>query len=570
MLNFAVFDQAGPARDWPLRQAYLFGPGEIPVQADIRFEGGIIRCEKPSPDAAGLAVQFDVGPVPASESGAGSTGTGPADGAPLGLLLLRTTLLPPRPEPYLLTLELARQRIMLLLNKFEDWGLFDLPAEHRVMRQLEQARARFTAALVALSHDGSDSAEPGADTPAMIRADAAAREALALALDAGEQLALIDADRTLKYRMDGSLFARSSAKAADSYAADRMTPDGAVKSSDGVGVVLPGLPLIGVSVNPESFTESLTRTVQSAFDFVNLPMRWSEMEPGEGKYAFSKTDRWIEWAVRTAKIPVFAGPLIDFREIAIPEWLYIWEHDYETLRELVYEHVKTIVTRYRRTVTRWTICSGLHVNENFAMSLERMMDLTRICSLLVKKLHPSARVQVEIAQPWGEYFARNKRSLPPTLYAEMVTQAGVVVDAFGLRVHMGEPSPGRQTRDMAAFSDMLDRYAELERPLAISAIGAPSGAISPAPPRRRKDRDLPPLEAGWWRGPWSPEVQARWATQAVSIAMAKPYIHSVCWQDLYDSPLADMPSGGVMSESATPKPAAGALAEVRKLLRRAK
>jgi hypothetical protein len=559
MLNFAVFDQDGPAADWPLRQAYLFGPGEIPVQAEIRYEGGVVQCEKPSPDAAGLAVQVDVEGVPGGSS------------VRLGLLLLRTTLLPPRPEPYLLMLELARHRIMLLLNKLEDWGLFDLPAEHRIIRQLEQARGEFTAALVALSHNGSDSAEPGAHLPAMLRADAAARRSLALALDASEQLALIDADRILKFRLDGSLYARAAAKAAESYSADRVTAESAVKSSEGVGVVLPGVPLLGCSVSAEVHSEALMRAVSGAFDFINLPMRWNEMEPSEGKYAFTKTDKWIEWAVRTAKIPVSAGPLIDFREIAVPEWLYIWEHDYETLRELVYEHVKNVVTRYRRTVTRWTVCSGLHVNETFAMSLERMMDLTRICALLVRKLQPTAKVQVEVVHPWGEYFARNRRSLPPTMYAEMVTQAGIAVDAFGLRIQMGDPAPGRLVRDMAAFSDLLDRYAEFERPIAVSAIGAPSETLTPELPRRKKDREAPPIEAGFWRGSgggWSPEAQARWATQAVSIALAKPYVHSVCWQDLYDSPLADMRAGGVVTESGVPKPALAALGEVRKLLRR--
>jgi tripartite-type tricarboxylate transporter receptor subunit TctC len=42
-----------------------------------------------------------------------------------------------------------------------------------------------------------------------------------------------------------------------------------------------------------------------------MPMRWIDMEPAEGKYDFSATDRWIEWAVRAAKLPVVGGPLIE-------------------------------------------------------------------------------------------------------------------------------------------------------------------------------------------------------------------------------------------------------------------
>lgn len=263
--------------------------------------------------------------------------------------------------------------------------------------------------------------------------------------------------------------------------------------------------------------------------------------------------------MRQAKVGVVAGPLIDFRELCVPEWLYIWEHDYETLRELVYEHVKTLVTRYRRTISRWTVCSGLHVNESFALTLERMMDLTRLCSLLVKKLHPAGKVQVEMSRPWGEYHAKNKRSMPPKMYADAVAQAGVVVDAFALRIQMGDPSQGRLTRDLMALSELLDRYAELDRPIAVTAIGVPSQPITPA-------SGTDPSLAGVWGGGWSPETQARWLKEAVAIAASKPYVVSVCWQELYDSPEADMPAGGLLTDAGAAKPAANALIDLRRSL----
>jgi hypothetical protein len=568
MLSFAVFDQQGPARECSLAHAYLFGADDIPVQADIRFESGVIRCEKPSQDAAGLVLQVRVqkpafGGEPATD---------------LGMLLLRTCLLPDRDEPYLLSLELARHRIMLVLNKLEEWALFDLPQGHPVIAQLDQAREQFTAALVALCHRDTSSGTPRPDSACMQEAHAAATSALGLALDASEQLSLIHAEQTLRERLDGSLYEDAQARA-DSITADRVMPENAAKSPDSVGVVLPDRPMIGCSVNPGTFGEPLARAVFASCDFVSMPMRWIDMEPTEGRYSFAKTDKWIEWAVRTAKLPVVAGPLIDFREIAVPEWLYIWEHDYETLRELVYEHIKTIVTRYRRTVVRWTVCSGLHVNESFALSVEKMMDLTRMCALLVKKLHPSAKVQLEIAQPWGEYFARNRKSMPPRMYADMISQAGIAIDAYALRIQMGQPAPGRATRDLMSISDLLDRYAELDKPIAVTAIGVPSQAIAAATPPPATAAaagesglapapQQPPEDAGYWRSPWSPERQALWLAQALSVVMGKPYVHSVAWQDLYDSPQADMPAGGLLTDTSTAKPGAVALADLRKALQR--
>lgn len=576
MLSFSVFDSAGPAREWPLRKAYLFGPDEVPVQGDVFFEKGLIVCEKATTDAAGLALQFEVGLPPGvapKTQGAGRPTGGVAKGdSGLGLLTLRTSLLPDRDDPYLLSLELARHRIMMVLNKLEQWTLFDLPGDHPILKQFEQARTEFTASLVALCHRApTGNGGMGPDPSSMIEADAAAKRSLALAIDAGEQLALLNAERQVKIRLEGTLFKHAMERGSESMSSDRTIPDGAAKNPDGVGVLLPQPVQIGCSVSPATFSEPLARVVAGTCDFVTMPMRWIDMEPTEGKYSFAKTDKWIEWAVRTAKLPVHAGPLIDFRELCVPEWLYIWENDYETLRELVYEHIKTIVTRYRRTVTRWTVCSGLHINESFAMTLERMMDLTRMCALLVRKLQPTAKVQIEIAQPWGEYYARQKRSMPPKMYADMIPQAGIMVDAYAIRLQMGQPAAGRSTRDLMAMADLLDRFAELDKPLSVTALGAPSMETQPPRPRENGEGEPPRYQytlatGGTWRSPWTNESQARWLMQAMTVAASMPYVHNVCWQDLYDSPEADMPGGGLVSESGVIKPAAVAMAEVRKLV----
>ncbi len=545
MLTFTVYDD-GLDRGFSPRHAFLFGPDDLAVSAEITFESGLIKCRKGTSEAAGLSLQARV-EMP-SEGG--------APGRTIGVLMLRTCLLPERDQPYLLNLELARHRIMLVLNKLEQWGLFDLPQDHAAMAKFERARHRFATALVAQRSENGRSANGFAR-----EADRAAREALALAVDAGEQLTMVQADRQLRARFSGELYSKAAQQHADSIAADRVMPEGAVKSRDGIGVVLQQPPTVGCTVNPSQFAEPIAQQAAALCDFVSVPMRWVELEPTEGRYSFARTDKWIEWAVRTAKVPVMAGPIVDFRTAFVPEWLYIWEHDYETLRELVYEHIKQVVTRYRRTVQRWTVVSGLHVAEGLSLSLERVMDLTRIAVLLVRKLQPSAKVQVEIAQPWGEYFATSRRSIPPTVYAEMLGQAGIAVDALALKLHVGQALPGRSTRDLMSLSAILDRYAELDKPIVVSAIGAPGRPAEPGPGGAGAD------DPGFWRTPWSAERQAEWLTQAVAIAASKPFVHSVCWQDLTDAALpGEAPGCGLVTEAGSPKPAAARFAELRKAL----
>lgn len=567
LLSFVVFDADGvDTAHFPPRHAYLIGPDEVPMQGDISMEPGLVECEKTIQQTAGLAVQFQVGKpegpgVPPTPNG-------------LGLLTLSTCLLPDRAEPYLLTIEIARNRIMFFLNKLEDWGLFELPSDNPVMQQFEHARAQFTQALVAQRGTAADPGPAGEESPRLgfsHEADKIATNALSLAINAGEGLTLINADRQLKHRLSGRAYAEAVQHLG------RLTPEvpptGHPILIPGAGqVVLHGPPLIGCAVSPGLFGEPLQKAVLATCDFVTMPMRWKDLEPNEGKYNFATTDRWIEWAVRTAKLPVVGGPLIDFRPQAVPEWLFIWENDYETLRDLVFEHVQAVVTRYRRTVTRWTVASGLHVNTNFKISFEQIMDLTRMCVLLTKKLHPTAKIQLEVAQPWGEYHANNRRSIPPYLYAEAAVAAGLSIDAIALRVQMGHAEPGFATRDMMALSALLDKFAGLEKPITVSAIGAPSAPITPLPFRPRAGAEAEDAyEPGFWRQPWSEQAQTDWLTQAVSICCSKPYVHSVCWHELADAPpsaaIPEMPHAGLLHSNGAHKPSLVRLAQLRNAIK---
>lgn len=502
MFSFVVFDT--PERVSELAErAFLIGPDDIPLAGSVRAEGTSLVCQKHTGEAGGITTLFEV------------------EGC--GVCSLQTCLLPERDGPYLLSLELARHRIMLFLNKLEEWVNGDIPAEEPAFTMFERARSAFTRAL------SSTGGREGAFTKEQ---DRTAREALAHAVRASERLALLVADVMLRIRVE---------------AAHGPSPSAA--ASYGIGTV----------ARRDQTGAALQRVVRDTFDFVCMPMRWNALEPEEGEYSFGKTDKWVEWAVREAKLPVHAGPLIDFRAGRTPEWLHIWENDYDTLREVCFEHLKHVVTRYRKGVSRWVVCSGLHLNESFPLTLEQLMDLTRLCVMVVKKLQPSGEVVVEIDQPFGDHYARNDRSAPPLLYAEMAHQQGVEIDAFGLRIQMGDASGGRTVRDMMRLSALLDAYAAFDRPLVITALGVPSAPLTGG------------TAAGAWRKAWSGEAQAEWLAEAITICLSKPFVRSVCWQELYDPPGGTAPLeqqfGGLIGTDGKPKPSLMRIARARQAMR---
>src|SRR5262249_182517 len=130
------------------------------------------------------------------------------DGLPAGLLTLQTCLLPEREQPYLLSLELARHRLMLAINKLEDWALFDLPPDDPVMQSFDESRQAFTSAVVAR---GGGPAGAGAGRGYSGEADGLARRALALAVDVSERIAFKQAQSQHARRASGELAAAAAA-----------------------------------------------------------------------------------------------------------------------------------------------------------------------------------------------------------------------------------------------------------------------------------------------------------------------------------------------------------------------
>ena len=100
MLRFEVYRDGAAAEHVDLSGAYVFGQDGIPVRADLAAAKGQVLCLKRTPGACGLAVLWDAG--------------GP------GRMMLPTSRLPDRKEPYILNVELARAAVMRVIQKRED------------------------------------------------------------------------------------------------------------------------------------------------------------------------------------------------------------------------------------------------------------------------------------------------------------------------------------------------------------------------------------------------------------------------------------------------------------------
>ncbi len=429
----------------------------------------------------------------------------PFEAGGMGQLMLHTCLLPDREKPYLLAVELARHRIKMFVTKSEEWQMLDLSDEHPAMQLWEQARCEFTKALT---------------TDDAFEADQLARVALAYGIEATERLALAHADILLHRRFLDKPAASST---------------------------------LGIEIWPGRDSPALKEVIKRDFDVLCIPLRWRDLAASEEQYNWAPFDRWIEWAESTGK-PVIAGPLLDFSKRSLPDWMYVWQHDYQTCRDLAYDHVARVLERYASKVAIWKIASGINVNSNFDFTEDQMLDMVRMAHLAVRQGRKGARSMVELTQPFGDHVSFRKHSVEPITFVDRLNQEGIRVDTVGVQFLMGSGRPGQYTRDLMQLSAMLDRFFLMETRVIISGMGSPSGLASET--------------GGHWHEGWTPDVQALWAARMFAMVMSKPFVESIVWNNLYDYRGAALPLGGLFDDSGHAKPAYARLIGMRKRLKK--
>ncbi|MGI9013980.1 MAG: endo-1,4-beta-xylanase [Phycisphaerales bacterium] len=459
------------------------------------------------PDDVGLEgeVTFEDGHICCQRRGSGAFALGlQYDAGAAGVLMLQTCLLPDSDRAYVLSHELARHRIKMFLAKCEEWQMFELSNDHPAMVEWERARQLFTLGLNARDR---------------VEKDRFGRESIAHAIDATERLALAHAEVLLHRRY-------------------------ATRPASGTAMGA----RISTKRDPQPFSDLLARE----FDVLYVPLPWRELEPAETQYDWGPTDRWLAFAQQN-KRPVIAGPLLDFSPEALPDWMHVWQHDYDTCRNMVYDHVERVVMRYGNVVSIWSIAAGLNVNDNFEFTADQMLDLTRMASLLVREKLRRSKIMLEIVCPFGEFVTRQRHAMPTMQYIDRVAQAGIKIDCYGLQLPFGDRR-GLPARDLMQISNLLDRFFMLELPVLITRLGVPS-AVGTG-------------ESGYWQQPWSPEVQANFIKKMLGIALSKPHVESVLWAELYDHAANHVPAIGVIDAEGRKKPALQAMIDVRRRLRK--
>lgn len=331
-------------------------------------------------------------------------------------LLLSTSTLMEREEPYFLEVELARGLVHRLRNQLEAWRQMGLAVSAELQSEVLTATQHFSRAASRQQEPATASQE--------------ASKAIDLAVAAGERLAMDYAEQALGLRTKNEQLHT----------------------------------LLGVDLSGKLPHQDLRESVVETFNLVSLPMSWREVQASEGKRNWDNIDTELRWAQKNG-LRVVGGPLLEFDERRVPDWTYLWEGDYDTLSSFMLDHVRHTVKRYRGKVHLWHVAARMNRPRVLSLNDEDRLQIVASAIHAVRDLDQRTPIVVSFDQPWAEYMATQQIELAPMHFADALVRADLGLSGIGLELNIGAQPLATAPRTPLAFSRLIDQWGLFELPL---------------------------------------------------------------------------------------------------------
>lgn len=416
-----------------------------------------------------------------------------------GTPITGTATLSERSEPYGLALELARGKLNDVRNQLADWRQMGLRVSSEVDEQVAESLQNFLKAATSRDHATASLA--------------AAQRSLVASYTAGQTLVDLYVEQVLRNRLTTGK--------------------------------LPTHLAIGLDGDPGNAPWS--SKVVAAFNAVQLHVPWKSLAPTEGKLRWDEFDAQLAWATRH-KLAAQAGPIIDLRPGALPDWIWLWEGDFDAILGMAVDVVRQAVTRAKGKVPLWTLIHRPATTDILGMSEEDQVRLTAKLLQVARQADPAAQFLVGLDRPWGEWMASSSFQLGPLHLGDYLARLEMGMAGLALEIAPGYSHPGSPMRDLLEFSRLLDLFALLNQPLHIT-LALPSGA-GPDPQADPNVR----VEVDQWSHAPNDGIQASTAARWIALAVAKPFVRSVTWRQLDDAAPHLYPHAGLIRANKSAKP----------------
>jgi GH35 family endo-1,4-beta-xylanase len=314
--------------------------------------------------------------------------------------------------------------------------------------------------------------------------------------------------------------------------------------------------MVACNIGTRSLTEAESQGVVAAFNSAAVPIVWRKVEDNTGQFEWDELDAQMQWC-RDNGLRICGGPLLHLAKGQIPDWLYLWEDDFEELQEYTVHFATEVAKRYQNTMHVWHCAAHLNSEGALALSEEQKMRLAFAVVEAVRHVDPKTPTILSFDQPWAEYMASEDLDLSPLHFADALIRAELGIAGIGLEINLGYWPGGTMTRDLLSISRQLDRWTVLGLPLLIF-LTVPSNYTSGNGDKLEIWPQCDTTGDGQ-----SIAAQKQIVEELLSLFLAKGQIHGIIWNRLSDSESNAFRHGGLFDEQHNAKPALRVLTELR-------
>jgi hypothetical protein len=443
-----------------------------------------------------------------------------------GLFFLGTATLIERDRPYILSIELARGLLQRIRTQLYHWQLLGLDTPSDLKQNLDAATREFSRGATS-QHDMSTATE-------------AANRALSLGIAVANSLVDCFAHQSIAARQRQGSIAT----------------------------------LLGANLDARLPSVRVRRELVDACNMIQLPIPWRELESQEGRKRWKHTDEQLGWS-QAAGLKVSVGPLLQLDDRGVPDWLYLWEGDFENLSRLMLEHVSNVVSRYAGRVHLWHVAS--RVNNGILLSLDEEQRLQLVASALqlTRQIDPRTPMVVSFDQPWGEYMAHQDQDLAPLHFADALVRADLGLTGIGLEINSGYYPQGSPNRPAMEYGRLIDQWSLLGLPLMVLLTDAsrtendpqanPAIGVDGATTVMSSDTGISSDTKGQQKiePPLTDHSQMR-AAAILPLLLARSTVQVVLWNQLSDKKPHKFPHGGLFDNAGKSKPLLQTMSKLRK------
>ena len=313
---------------------------------------------------------------------------------------------------------------------------------------------------------------------------------------------------------------------------------------------------LGCGVSGESPPVAWETLPAGLFNSVTIPVSWRRIESVEGESEWSESDGLVDWAI-AERLLIHGGPLLDFGDAGMPEWLAPWAGDVGNLQSFVCDFVETALTRYVGRIRGWELASRVNTGGGLQLSEEARLALLAQAIEVARGVNDVEQLVVRIEQPWGRYQSSGRHLLSPLQFIDGLVRCAPGLSAISLEITSGlsPGDPGR--RDLMDLSRLLDIWSTLGLPLHVTMAAPSAGGMDSGGRfvRSASDPDPGDEESGYW----SVSSQAAWVDAVLPLLLSKQSVSGITWAQLVDSDPPGFVSAGLFDRDLTARPVVEAI-----------